>query len=266
MLDFTLKKYKELCGSIIHSGYRIVMVERYFSQSNLPDNFVILRHDVDRKPGHAETMASIENDMGIKSTYYFRKNSPVFKPKIIKHISQMGHEIGYHYEVLDKAKGDIKKAYLIFREELEMFRDIVDIKTVSMHGNPFTRWTNSDFWKKNDLADFNLIGEASFSTKNNNILYFTDTGRNWDPLKYNIKDFISTNSKMINIKAQKTDDLIDLISKSNSKFPLYLSVHPNRWNDNTLSWVLQFVEDYLVNQLKCVVRFLKPGIKNDGIH
>ncbi len=261
MFDFTLKKYEELCGSIVQSGYGIVMVERYFSQLNLPEKYFVLRHDVDRKPERAEAMASLEDELGIKSTYYFRKKNHVFKPDIIKRISGMGHEIGYHYEVLDKAKGDIKKAYSIFKEELEMFRDIVDVKTVAMHGNPLTRWTNSDFWKNYDLGEFKLIGDVSFSLREKNVLYFTDTGRSWHSSKYNIKDFIS--NSQIGDKIQSTSDLINFILNDNEKYLVCLSSHPNRWNNDPLSWLLQYAEDYLANRAKLAVRFLNSRVRRD---
>lgn len=267
MLDFTLQKYKELCDSINSSPYEPLTMVKYLTLPGLPDSFIILRHDVDRKPERAEKMASIENEIGFKSTYYFRKNRHVFKPDIIKRIYKMGHEIGYHYEVLDKAKGNIEKAYSIFNEELKAFRDIVDVKTVSMHGNPLSRWVNSDFWESYSLEEFSLIGDASLSIKGKGMPYFTDTGRNWDPLRYNIKDFISVNKKIVHNKVQKTDDLINLIAKLNDESPLYLSIHPNRWNDVALSWAFQFAEDSLVNLVKLIINLLHRSsfLKTHGL-
>jgi len=32
---------------------------------------MIIRHDIDRKPERALKMAEIENDLGVKSTYFF---------------------------------------------------------------------------------------------------------------------------------------------------------------------------------------------------
>jgi len=63
--------------------------------------FVILRHDVDRKPGMALEMAQMKKDMGIRATYYFRMMPGVFEPEIIRMIRDMGHEIGYHYDGAD---------------------------------------------------------------------------------------------------------------------------------------------------------------------
>jgi predicted DNA-binding transcriptional regulator len=106
--DFTLAKYEELCSAIVQSGYAVMSVKDYLSLSlQPPGKVVILRHDVDRKPEKStEKMAEIERDFGISSTYYFRSKKEVFKAGIIQAIEKMGHEVGYHYKVLDKAKGN----------------------------------------------------------------------------------------------------------------------------------------------------------------
>ncbi len=56
---------------------------------------------MDRKPGNALKMARLEDEMGIRATYFFRTIPHTFKPEIIKEVSGMGHEIGYHYEDMD---------------------------------------------------------------------------------------------------------------------------------------------------------------------
>ena len=91
-----------------------------------------MRHDTDRKPENALRMAVLEHELGIQSTYYFRFPY-TFKPDIIGKIHDLGHEVGYHYEVLSKARGDYEKAVELFEQELSEFREIVDVKTICMH-------------------------------------------------------------------------------------------------------------------------------------
>ena len=181
MRDFTLKKYRELCNAMINSGYTLTTVADYLPSKSTkhPKKTIILRHDVDRNAKHALGTAKIENKLGIKSTYYFRTIPNVFVPKIIKKIHAMGHEIGYHYEVLDRASGNFEKAIKLFEHELENFRKICDIKTICMHGNPLTSWDNRDLWKKYDFRDYGITGEAYLSIDYDKVMYFTDTGRSW---------------------------------------------------------------------------------------
>ena len=81
--DFTLPKYKDLCKSLISSGYRSITVQEYI-QGQLVEPFVILRNDVDRRPQMALEMAGVEKDMGIRATYYFRIDGVCLHSKYYK--------------------------------------------------------------------------------------------------------------------------------------------------------------------------------------
>jgi len=121
MRDFTLEKYKELCLALLDSGYTPLTVYSYLvpgGQKKKNNKLVILRHDIDRKLGNALRMAELEQKLGIQSTYYFRFPY-TFKPDIIGKMHDLGHEVGYHYEVLSKAKGDYEKNFVVrFKREL----------------------------------------------------------------------------------------------------------------------------------------------------
>ena len=109
MRDFTIDKFEKLCETISKSSYEPITVRDYFSEVKLTKK-ILIRHDIDIKPNRALAMAKIEKKYGISSTYYIRITKEVFDRKIIQQISKMGHEIGYHYETLDKSKGNIDNA------------------------------------------------------------------------------------------------------------------------------------------------------------
>jgi len=109
--DFTLSRYKDLCLALLDTGYTPLTVYSYLEgqkKKNKNNKLVVLRHDIDRKLGNALRMAELEHELGIQSTYYFRFPY-TFKPDIIRKIHDLGHEMGYQYEVLSKAKGDYEK-------------------------------------------------------------------------------------------------------------------------------------------------------------
>ncbi len=186
MKDFTMTLYKQLLHSLIELEHSFKTLEAYI-QSPL-EKIVIIRHDVDLIPQNALEMAKIENELGIRASYYFRIVSDVFDKEIIKKIAEMGHEIGYHYEVLSKTKGNLSKGIELFKNELNEFRKIVDIKTISMHGSPLSKWDSRKLWEKYNYRDFGIIGEPYFDIDFNEVLYLTDTGRRWDGESYNVRD------------------------------------------------------------------------------
>jgi peptidoglycan/xylan/chitin deacetylase (PgdA/CDA1 family) len=97
--DFTLKSYVRLL-EYLKQRYRIIP----FCDVNYEDTpYLILRHDIDISPSDALTMAKIEKDLNVKSTYFVLFSSTFYNLfqgrniAIIKQISELGHEIGLHY-------------------------------------------------------------------------------------------------------------------------------------------------------------------------
>lgn len=207
-----------------------------------------MRHDIDRLAKQALKIASIEEEFGIRATYYFRTNKTVFVPEIIQEIEKMGHEVGYHYEVLSTAKGDYEKAIKLFENDVHKFKNICNLKTICMHGAVWSKYDNRDLWKYYDFRNFGLVGEAYLSV-GKNLNYFTDTGRGWNS-KSNLRDFIP--GKTEKIFAKTTDDLIELI-ESYEIANLYISLHPERWKSNVVNWGLCWLQDLLLNYGKKVL-------------
>lgn len=264
MRDFTLKKYESLLQAIKSTGYPVNTVLDFLTRP--PERCIILRHDVDRAVNRNLEMAKLEHRYGIKSTYYFRHIEETFKPEIILLMAEMGHEIGFHYEVMDKANGNPEKAIEIFKHELEDLRkvteNVTEIRTVCMHGNPLKPWSNRDLWKKYDFRDFGIVGEPYFSIDYNKVLYLTDTGRTWADRKIRVKDTIDKSDRS-GINASKgladmglkdtvlksissTDDVIQLI-RSQKVPQICLLVHPNRWCEDFGGWTKELLFQNIKN-------------------
>lgn len=238
--DFTLQTYNILLDAI--SNYQVITVRQYLEKKP-QTGFVILRHDVDRFPKNALRMAKLEASRDIYSTYYFRVGRQVDE-KIIREIAQMGHEIGYHYEVLSKADGDNIRAIELFEAELERLRAICDVKTISMHGKPLSEWDNSLLWAECSFEPYGIIGDGKLSISD--VPYFTDAGRSWDGSN-SIRDHPSDEQNYI--KVENTFQLINLI-KSHYHDSYYLNIHPERWADSTIERYASFTFDNLANIIK----------------
>lgn len=243
-LDFSVPAFWELSSSLVRN-YKPVTMTEYFSSERLPKKFAVIRHDVDRLPGHSLETARIESELGINATYYFRAIKGVFVPKIMKEIADLGHEIGYHYEDLSDAKGDYSKAIKLFEHNLSDFRKICDITTISMHGRPLSKYDNRDLWKVHDFHKFGILGEAYLSA-GKELNYFSDTGRNWGT-KNSLRDFIP--GKTGNFSVNTTSELINLV-ESKKLNNLYILSHPERWSSSIFDWSLYFGIDFAVNFVK----------------
>ena len=262
MLDFSLKSYIEFI-KLIKSNYKnIFTFNEFLNLKLIPDSFCLLRHDVDRRPLNALKMAEIEKEFNIKSTYYFRTKKNVFNPKIIELIASHGHELGYHYESLSDAKGDFIQAINDFEKNLIEFRKYADVKTISMHGRPLSKYDNRDLWKNEEnqkllSTKFGITGEIYINIDYSDILYLNDTGRNWHTNKNNVRDF--TNSKIIK-NFKNTKELLKYFKTKPHK-KLVFQIHPERWSDNIGSYLYQYGKDSISNSAKKILRY-RPEINS----
>lgn len=182
----TISAYKELIETLLSQDYKICTVYEYLTQKTREKGIVILRHDVDVDPHRALRMARLEHKLGVHSTYYFRYIPKIFDESVIKSINDMGFEIGYHFETLDKTHGNFPKAVKLFKDELQEFRKIADVKTVCAHGNVirdkhYPR-TNNDIFKfePNLLHEVSLIGEAYLSFIHSPVVLISDVYRRFN--------------------------------------------------------------------------------------
>jgi len=244
MKDFTVKAYEQLLDAIKSTGIEVFNVAGWVRQKPLKG--ILLRHDVDRKPQNALRIAKIENKYKTKSTYYFRVVGKVFNPEIIKAIADLGHEIGYHYEDLSLADGDYDNAKALFAKHLDMFKPVAKVETIAMHGRPFSRYDNRDMWKKLNFSEFGITAEAFLSIDYSDVYYFTDTGRTWAASKANIRDKVKSN-----LKADvNTTSGLSLFVKNNPDKKFAIVMHPERWEDNSAKWAVQYFKDIGINVFK----------------
>jgi hypothetical protein len=253
--DWTLAKYHELLLAIKESGYHIKTIKSFLEQSESPA--LILRHDIDRFPKNALAMAEVEQNLGISATYYVRIVRGVFHPATVKRLANLGHEVGYHYEVLSKSNGDIPRAAELFKTELDMLRQICPIDTAAAHGRPLSKWNNHDIWHHFSPADFNLTAEAYESIDYGQVAYYTDTGRAWDAQRTNLRDKTNT-SLSARRKVHTTDELIQLV-RGRPYNNICIQTHPERWNVSLYGWSRSVTLDNITNLVKLCLQTIRQS-------
>lgn len=249
-MDFKIESYSELLETLQSSGYNFQTFKDYIEKPI--GNSLVLRHDVDLLPENSLRFAKIQNELGIKGSYYFRAVPESWDENIIREIAEMGHEVGYHYETMDTANGDVDKAWDQFQFHLDALRNLVDVKTICMHGSPRSKFDNKEIWKKYNYRSLGLIGEPYYDVNFDEVFYLTDTGRRWDGWKTSVRDKMPQQEKWLKQKLvyHSTQDIIDAAINQTLPKDIMFTFHPQRWNDNNVMWLKELVLQSAKNSIK----------------
>jgi hypothetical protein len=249
-MDFTIKKYKQLFTVLQSQGYFFQTFEEFLKSPKRKT--LVLRHDVDLLPENSLRFAKIQHSLGIKGSYYFRAVPESWDENVIKEIADLGHEVGYHYETMDTANGNIDKAWDEFRYHLQKLRKLVDVETICMHGSPRSKFDNKDIWKKYNYRSLDIIGEPYYDVNFDKVFYLTDTGRRWDGWKTSVRDKVPQQEEWIkqNLVYRSTDDIIRAVKDNSFQNQIMFTFHPQRWHDKMIPWIKELVMQNIKNQIK----------------
>ncbi|MBQ4395270.1 MAG: hypothetical protein II825_08260 [Paludibacteraceae bacterium] len=273
MKDFTLDIYRELLERLQENGYELIPYSEYCrlkdEKKQMPERFVILRHDVDAKPINSLRTAQIEHSLGARATYYFRTpesgcydkkgiqagshKGEMSLPEVIRGIVNLGHEIGYHYEDMSLCGGDYEKAWAHFKSWLDYFRQYYAVETICMHGAPTSKYDSKDLWQKYDYKSLGLIGEPYLDTDFKDVFYLTDTGRCWDGYKVSVRDKIPQYQEEWNQRGwtwHGTEELIAAVQAGRLPAHVMITTHPQRWTNDSAAWWRELVLQNMKNIIK----------------
>lgn len=248
--DFTLKVYEQLLKELQRAGYVFLTYKHYCllqGEGELPERFVVLRHDVDKRPLRSLAMARVEAALGVRATYYFRCLSNSEQPSVIRNIAALGHEVGYHYEDVALCRGNIAEAKAHFAECLEYFRTFYPVATICMHGSPMSKYDNRELWQHCSYRNFGIVGEPYFDTDFTQVGYLTDTGRCWDGEQYSVRDRVES---LQACNFHTTIEVIEAIAQGGFPCQMLITTHPQRWCDHWAAWLLELLTQTAKNQVK----------------
>ena len=254
MADFTLKAYNLLLDKILEKGYEVMTFRCYLSikDGDMPEKFIVMRHDVDKKPGNSLKTAEIEHSKGVKATYFFRMRPCSYDEDIVRKMQSLGHEIGYHYEDLVLANGDKAKAIGHFAESLQTMRAIADVKTICMHGSPLSGIDSKDLWSDYDYKDYGIVGDTFFDADYKTLFYITDTGRMWNGHEVSRRDNVPEQMEWVGkgYSYHSTADIIEALDNGSFPHKAMITTHPQRWTDNGFAWLKELVLQNAKNVVK----------------
>lgn len=250
-MDFTIRKYRELISALQYAGYEFVTYAEY-CEGRRADRLVMMRHDVDRSVERAKVLAEVENENGVRASYYFREKF-IGEKSIICGLVDMGHEVGYHYEDMVTELGDIDKAYARFVYNVSKLRKLVDIRTITMHGSPMSDIDSKVMWERFNYKELGVIGEPQIDVDWTKVFYLTDTGRSWNGMSR--RDKVAERVSVWKANGwvyRSTDDVIKAVREGSFPNIVMMTTHPQRWSDSIYGWVKELIMQKIKNIVKGV--------------
>lgn len=187
---FYYKKWEQFCRELVDSGALLCTAERSLALER-GTRFIVLKHDVEASVSKAYRLAEIEHKYGICASYYvqaFLLKDDV-NVRLLKQMHAWGHEISYHYDVLDAHGGDFEAAELDFIANSNLFADTgFQYGTICQHGNPVKSrvgyTSNRDFFRHPEIrsrypqwidmvVDYSKFAVSEYK-------YISDVGYRWN--------------------------------------------------------------------------------------
>ncbi|MDH3635825.1 MAG: hypothetical protein OES20_14085 [Gammaproteobacteria bacterium] len=257
---FVFSKWDGFCKFIFDNKLKCIRADEI--QVQIPDSkWIAIKHDVETDVNKALQMAKIECKYGIRATYYVQSYLLESNSSVLSDIQSLGHEVSYHYDVLDANNGDYESAIKEFSATLLKFESLgFKINTICPHGNPVmirSGWnSNKDFFKNINVRDlFPGIFDVVVDSKSNiteGFVYISDAGYGWKKIG-NVYD----NDKR-NIGDSDLQSIEGVVSELECDGRFIISCHPHRWERSKIKATYNL---YLFKMIKCVVKpLLRVGV------
>lgn len=254
---FVYKKWENFCEKLRKNGYISMPACEVTAELK---SYIVLKHDVETDVPHAYEIARIESKFGHRGSYYVQAYLLENQANIdlLKKIQNMGHEISYHYDVMDSCKGNLEAAIEEFERNRLLFENNgFRVISVCQHGNPVVErigyTSNRDFFRSNRVQKlYPGISDIMVNFKDQictDYLYFSDAGREFklifDPIN---NDVINSDDK--NIPYSDSDKLFNALDPKGGNI---ISIHPHRW---TKSAVLYVIKNFIFKIVKTIAKVL----------
>lgn len=185
-MEFTYNAYRNLIVASLENGYEMCS---YKNVQKL-DKSIILRHDIDFSPSKAIDIARIENQLGVKSTYFVLLSTEFYNvfsketSEILYKILDLGHDIGLHFDEQRYKTTSIEQMKDYVYQESKILEKAIgrSINVISMH-------RPSKITLDNNIKFEGLINSYSHIFFKD-MKYVSDSRMNW---REDVMDIIESN-------------------------------------------------------------------------
>jgi hypothetical protein len=234
--SFTLENYKRLL-QYFQKKYTFYSFKEFDQSVSI--NTILLRHDIDYSLKHAVKMAEIEASLGIKSTYFLLFSSPFYNIlddeniDLARKITQLGHDVGLHYDVSVISKGGNQNIQLLFDAQIKLLSILIEnpVSAIAMH-NPSI--SGRDIFKKENYLN---VYHKNFTE---DIAYFSDSCMAW------------------------RENFVQHLENNNFPTNFQLLIHPIFWSDTELDRYAKIdaFKDICTTQIENHIEFAKKMWRN----
>ncbi len=259
---FIFSAWDKFCSDLKQNGISSIPAKEVTAEQT---HFLVLKHDIENTVQKAYELAKIEHKYGHRGSYYVHAYllDDSKSLELLRKIQAMGHEVSYHYDVMDSNHGDLDGAIKEFEFNREKFETLgFPIVTVCQHGNPVVERigysSNRDFFRSHrvqllypEIADIMVDYKEKYHA---NYTYFSDAGRKfkliYDPVN---NDIMNSDDK--NVPYEDLDELLNSLPPK-----AIVSTHPHRWAASAASYI---IEEKLFNLIKGLAKMAMriPGAK-----
>lgn len=237
---FVYEKWDKFCQQLKADGFSSIPACAVASGLQ---SYLVLKHDVEMNVPKAHIMACIEHKYGHCGSYYIQAYLMQNEHNVLlmKEMQAMGHEISYHYDVMDSCHGNLDASIKEFEKNRFLFETCgFHIKTVCQHGNPLIErvgyTSNRDLFRSEkvralypDISDILVNFKTSIPTE---FQYYSDAGRLfrliYDPIN---NDRVDSDDK--NIAFKNLEVLLKNLSTASGNI---ISTHPHRWTNSAFTY------------------------------
>lgn len=258
-MEFTYKTWEIFCRELAVKKL-ISIPGKDVLNHQYETNYIVLKHDVETNVKKAYKIASIEKKYDHRGSYYVQAYllNDSRNLELLHQMQKMGHEITYHYDVMDSNHGNLSDAIEEFEKYRRQFEQYgFPVKTVCQHGNPLIERkgysSNRDFFRSSIVQEkYPYLADimVDFPQKaNTEYDYYSDAGRKFQK----IYDPFTNDITKSNDKNEELEDLQDLLRNIDTGRNHIISMHPHRWTSSSADY---FIKSTLFKGIKLVAKTL----------
>lgn len=259
---FVFSNWDKICNEL-SMNFRCIRADQILDQDD-DANWLVVKHDVETNVPKALKLAKIEKMYGICATYYVQADLLKDNYQYLQGIASLGHEVTYHYDVLDAHNGNYKNAIDSFKIAIEEFGKLgFEVKTVCPHGNPIKvrdGWSsNKDFFRNQEVNALfpDVLDIVVHLPKKLKIgyAYISDAGYSWKKI-VNVQDNDKKNGGDIDLGGS-----LNFLNSLKNEQAIILSTHPHRWESSKIKFIVKLtsfkVVRYIARKISSVQFFKK---------